>query len=55
MYADLFNVAHKMFSIMVHGVAVEACCSLGQGDIGWRHPTTTGKTLCKNIMVMRFS
>jgi hypothetical protein len=28
-YADLSNVAHDIFSIIPHGVGVEACFSLG--------------------------
>jgi len=35
-YADLSNVAYDVFSIMPHGVAVEASFSLGPDDIGWR-------------------
>jgi hypothetical protein len=33
-YADLFNVAHDIFSIIPHGVRVEASFSLGRHVIG---------------------
>jgi len=36
-YADLPYVAHDIFSIIPHGVGVEASFSLGQDIIGWNH------------------
>ena len=44
-YADLSNVARDIFSIIPHGVGVEASFSLGRDVIGWRQSQTTGKTL----------
>jgi len=35
-YADFCDVAHNMFSIIQHGVGVEASFSLGRDVIGWR-------------------
>jgi len=34
-YADLSNVVHGIFSIIPHGVGVEASFSLGRDVIGW--------------------
>jgi hypothetical protein len=40
------NVAHDIFSIIPHGVALEASFSLGRDVIIWRHKSkTTGQTL----------
>jgi len=50
-YADLSNVARNIFSIIPHGVGVEASFSLGRDVIGWRQSKTTGETLCKNVVV----
>ena len=36
-YADLTNVACDIFSIVPHGVGVEASFSLWRDVIGWRH------------------
>jgi hypothetical protein len=44
-YADLCNVARDIFSIIQHGVGVEASFSLGQNVIGWRQFKTSGETL----------
>jgi len=54
-YADLFNVAHDKFSIIPHGVWVEASFSLGGDVIGWRQWKTTGETLCEKVMVRQFA
>jgi hypothetical protein len=35
-YADLSNVARHIFSVIPHGVEVEASFSLGRDVIGWR-------------------
>jgi len=43
--ADLTNLAHDRFSIVPHGVGVEARSSLGWDVIGWRQSKTTGETL----------
>jgi len=35
-YADLLNVARDIFSIIPHGVGVEASFSPGRDEISWR-------------------
>jgi len=54
-YADLSNVARDIFSIIPHGVRVEASFSLGRDVIGWRQAKTTGETLCEKVVVRRFA
>jgi len=54
-YADLSNVAHNIFSIIPHGVGVEASCSLGRDVIGWRQSKTTGETLREMVAVREFA
>jgi len=54
-YAELSNVARDIFSIIPHGVRVEASFSLGQDVIGWRQSKTTGETLRKKVVVSQFS
>jgi len=54
-YADLSNVARDIFSIIPHGVGVEASVSLGKDVIGWRQPTTTGETLRERVVVRQFA
>jgi len=51
MFANLSNVARDIFSIIPHGVRVEASFSLGQDVIGWRQSKTTGETLRENVVV----
>jgi len=55
MYADLSNVARDIFSIIPHGVGVEASFSLGRDVIGWRQSKTTGGTLCEQVVVRKFA
>jgi hypothetical protein len=50
-YTDLSNVAHDIFSIIPHGVGVEARFSLGRHVIGWRQSKTTGETLREYVVV----
>ena len=50
-YADLSNVARDLFSIIPHGVGVEASFSLGRDVIGWRQSKTRGKTLREKVVV----
>jgi len=50
-YADLSNVAHDIFSIIPHGVRVEANLSHGRDIIGWRQSKTTGETLREKVVV----
>jgi len=54
-YADLSNVARGIFSIIAHGVGVEASFSLGRDVIGWRQSKTTGVTLRKEVVVRQFA
>jgi len=54
-YADLSNVARDIFSIIPHGVGVEASFSLGRDVIGWRQSKTTSKTLREKVIVRQFS
>jgi hypothetical protein len=46
-YADLTNVTRDQFSIIPHGVVVEASFSLGLDNFRWRWSKTTGETLRK--------
>jgi len=48
-YTDLSNVAHDIFSIIQHGVGVEAGFSLGRDVIGWRQSQTTGRTFREEV------
>jgi len=54
-YADLSNVARDIFSIIPHGVGVEASFSFGRDVIGWRKSKTTGETLCEKLVVRQFA
>jgi hypothetical protein len=54
-YADLSNVARDTFSIIPHGVGVDASFSLGQDVIGWRQSKTTGETLHEKVVVRQFA
>jgi len=54
-YADLANVARDIFSIIPHGVGLEASFSLGQVIIGWRQSKTTGETLREKVIVRPFA
>jgi hypothetical protein len=48
-------VARDIFSIIPHGVGVEASFSLGQDVIGWRQLKTTGETLREKVFVRQFA
>jgi hypothetical protein len=54
-YADLSSVARDIFSIIPHGVGVEASFSLGRDVIGWRQSKTTGETLREKVVVRQFA
>jgi len=54
-YADLSNVARDIFSIIPHGVGVEASFSLGRVVFGWRQSKTTGETLWEKVVVRLFA
>jgi hypothetical protein len=55
MYADLSNVVRDIFSIIPHGVGVEASFSLGRDVIGWRQSKTTGETFREKLVVRQFA
>jgi len=48
-------VARDIFSIIPHGVGVEASFTLGRDVIGWRHSKTTGETLREKVVVRQFA
>jgi hypothetical protein len=54
-YADLSNVARDIFSIIPHGVGVEASFSLGRDIMRWRQSKTTGETLRENVVVRQYA
>jgi hypothetical protein len=54
-YADLSNVVRNIFSMIPHGVGVEASFSLGRDVIGWRQSETTGETLRGKVVVRQFA
>jgi len=54
-YADLSNVAHNIFSIIPHGVRVEASFYLALEVIGWRKSTTTGGTIREKVVFRQFA
>jgi len=45
------DVASDRFSIIMHGIGMEASLFLGRDLIGWRKSKTTGKTLRENVVV----
>jgi len=53
-YVDLGNVARNIFSIIQHGVGVEAGFSLGQVVISLRQSKTTGETLPEKVVARQF-
>jgi len=54
-YADLSNVARDIFSIIPHGVGVEASFFLGRDVIGWRQSKSTGETLRDKVVARQFA
>jgi len=54
-YIDLSNVARGIFSIIPHGVGVEASLSLGRDGIRWRQSKTTCETLREEVVVRQFA
>jgi hypothetical protein len=54
-YTDLSNVPRDIFSIIPHGLGVEASFSLGGDVIGWRQSKTTGETLREKVVVRQFA
>jgi len=54
-YTDLSNAACDIFSIIPHGLWMEASFCIGRDVIGWRQSKTTGQTLRKNVVVRQFA
>jgi hypothetical protein len=54
-YADISNVARDIFSIIPHGVGVEASFPFGRDVIRWRQSKTPGETLRETVVVRHFS
>jgi len=54
-YADLSNMARDIFSILPHGVGVEASFSLGRDVIGCMQSKTTGETLREKVVVRQLA
>ena len=54
-YPDLLNVPRDKFSIIPHGVGVEARFSLVPEVISWRQWKTTGMTLREKVVVRLFA
>jgi len=54
-YADLSSVVWDIFSVIPHGVGVEASVPLGQDGIGWRQSKTTGETLPEKVVLQQFA
>jgi hypothetical protein len=48
-------VARDIFSIIPHGVGVEASCSLGRDVISWRQSKTTDETIPKKVLVRQLA
>jgi len=55
MYADLSKVACNKFSIIPHGVGVEASFSNGRDVIGWRQSKTTSEMLWEEVITWQFA
>jgi len=55
MYADLSNVAPKIFSIISYCLGVEASFSLGRDAIGWRQSKTSSETLSEKVVVRQIT
>jgi hypothetical protein len=54
-YAYLSIVARDIFSILPHGVGLEASFSLGRDRIRWRQSKTTRETLHEKFVVRQFT
>jgi len=54
-YTDLPNVAHDIFSIITHGVRVEASFSLVPDIIGCTQSKTTGETIQEEVLVRQMA
>ena len=54
-YAPLARMARDVFSVIPHGIGVEASFSLGCDVLGWRQCRTSGDMLQKKVIVRQFS
>jgi len=54
-YRDLAKMARDIFSVMPHGVGVEASFSLGRDIISWRQSRTKGSTLQQKVVVRQWA
>jgi len=54
-YADLSKVAYDIFSILPHGVGVEASFSIGQDVSSWRQSKTTAQMVREKVVVGQFA
>jgi len=54
-YANLFNVACNIFSIISHGVRADISFSLGQDVFGCRQSKTGGKMLPEKVVVWQLA
>jgi len=53
--ANLSNVARNIFSIIPHGVGVDASVALGQDVIGWKQSKTTAETVREKVIARQFA
>jgi hypothetical protein len=54
-YQDLARMARDIFSVMPHGVGVEASFSLGRDVMSWRQSRTKGETLQQKVVVRQWA
>ena len=54
-YADLYNEAHQVSTIIPQNVGVEIGISLYQDVIGWKRSKTTRESLCEDVIVRQFA
>lgn len=54
-FRDLAKMARDIFSVMPHGVGVEASFSLGRDVISWRQSRTNGITLQHKVVVRQWA
>jgi len=54
-YAPMAEMARDIFSVIPHGVGVEASFSLGRDVIGWRQSKTSGSTLQQKVVVRQWA
>ena len=54
-YADISNVARDIFSVISHGVGVEASFSIRRDVIGRRQSNNTGEILREKVVVTQFA